>query len=123
MNLFHGRLEDGHLRINGRPGTTHASAEPNGPAGVAYVRPHDVEVERTNGNGDAIQARVEQVNFAGPFVYPPAPTTATASPSKPPSRASAFENSTSAAGRSLSDVEKRPSLHRRLFNLKQFSRC
>ena len=36
--------------------------------GVAYVRPHDVEVARS-GNGDAIKVRIEQINFAGPVVY------------------------------------------------------
>ena len=33
------------------------------------MRPHDVEVDRAKGDGDGIHARVEQVNFAGPFVY------------------------------------------------------
>ncbi len=69
VNLFHGRLEGGHLRINGTETGRPGFPAPDNSGGVAYVRPHDVEVTRTNGNGDAIHARVEQVNFAGAVVY------------------------------------------------------
>ncbi len=70
VNLFHGRLEGGRLRLNSAPDAAASTDSPSADsARVAYVRPHDVEVDRTNGNGDAIHARVEQINFAGPLVY------------------------------------------------------
>ncbi len=69
VNLFHGRLEEGHLRVNGAETERPGFPAPDLSGGVAFVRPHDVEVTRTNGNGEAIHARVEQVNFAGAVVY------------------------------------------------------
>jgi sulfate transport system ATP-binding protein len=79
VNLFHGRIDHGKLHVDGddkHSADAHATSGP--PAadavpqanGVAYVRPHDVEVARTtNGNGDGMKARIDQINFAGPFVY------------------------------------------------------
>jgi sulfate transport system ATP-binding protein len=72
VTQFHGRLEEGRVRIGGeeraegdgerrgvRPGTA-----------VAYARPHDVQIvrERSGDRADAVAARVEQIGFAGPVV-------------------------------------------------------
>jgi sulfate/thiosulfate transport system ATP-binding protein len=64
VNLFHGRVDQGLLKIGDHEVAT--SASPSSSA-VAFVRPHDVEISRT-GNGDSIPARVDHVTFAGPFV-------------------------------------------------------
>jgi sulfate transport system ATP-binding protein len=68
VNLFHGRLDHGNLRIDGDEHAIAADAPTPRVNGVAYVRPHDVDVARS-GNGDAVKATVEQISFAGPFVY------------------------------------------------------
>jgi sulfate transport system ATP-binding protein len=77
VNLFHGRIDHGKLRVDGDDNhsadahTTDGAPTgmPSQANGVAYVRPHDVEVART-GNGDGMKARIDQINFAaGPFVY------------------------------------------------------
>jgi sulfate transport system ATP-binding protein len=68
VNLFHGRLDHGQLRVDGAEDHSPETAGPTPPNGVAYVRPHDVEVART-GNGDSIKARIAHINFAGPVVY------------------------------------------------------
>ena len=80
VNLFHGRVQDGRLKVgDGEVGEADADAAAAGgdaPRGVAYVRPHDVEVLRdaevgaTDGAAaaDTIAARVDHVSFAGPLV-------------------------------------------------------
>ncbi len=73
VNLFHGRVHDGRLDLA-------SSVASDGPAvgsdgngstlhkGVAYVRPHDVELQRI-ANGTTIAARVDHISFAGPSVH------------------------------------------------------
>jgi sulfate transport system ATP-binding protein len=78
VNLFHGRVQDGRLKVGGAaPGEAGGAAvaaggdgDGDGRRGVAYVRPHDVEVvrEADGGGDDTIAARVDHVSFAGPFV-------------------------------------------------------
>jgi sulfate transport system ATP-binding protein len=81
VTQFHGRLEEGRVRIGpegqtsaaggGANGSvTTAPATPPGPAAVAYARPHDVRIVRQrNGDGaDAVAARVEHIGFGGPMV-------------------------------------------------------
>ena len=72
VNLFHGRVQDGRLKVGDvevgeAPSAADGGDAPPPQRGVAYVRPHDVEVAR-EGNGDTIAARVDHVSFAGPFV-------------------------------------------------------
>jgi sulfate transport system ATP-binding protein len=67
VNLFHGRVQDGRLKV----GEVDLAAGDTGadlPAGVVYVRPHDVEIAR-EADGDAIPARIDHISFAGPFVH------------------------------------------------------
>ena len=69
VNLFHGRVSRGRLRIGDAELKIPETATPDdGERAVAYVRPHDLEVAR-DGNGDSIVATVEHVSFAGPFVH------------------------------------------------------
>jgi sulfate transport system ATP-binding protein len=68
VNLFHGRLHRGRAVIDGIEfdALEHLDAEelPT----VAYVRPHDIQVERVyNGNG-ALAARVSHILSVGPIV-------------------------------------------------------
>jgi sulfate transport system ATP-binding protein len=68
VNLFHGRVQNGRLQI-GQMELGHAvgTADNDGPA-VAYVRPHDLEIERNSQNRSSIPARVRHINSAGPIV-------------------------------------------------------
>ncbi len=68
VNLFHGRVQNGRLQI-GQMELGHAvgTVDNDGPA-VAYVRPHDLEIERTPQNRSSIPARVRHINSAGPIV-------------------------------------------------------
>ncbi|HLL89901.1 MAG TPA: TOBE-like domain-containing protein [Tepidisphaeraceae bacterium] len=65
VNLFHGRVEDGHLIP---AGDAPAPATEGRRPPVTYVRPHDVEVSRERDNGSTFPATVEHVAFAGPLV-------------------------------------------------------
>jgi len=66
VNLFHGRVQDGLLRI-GQVELKDAGRPADGPA-VVYVRPHDLEISRTPRNGSSMPARVHHINSAGPIV-------------------------------------------------------
>jgi sulfate transport system ATP-binding protein len=60
VNLFHGRMHDGRLHIDG-------SEQPGQVAAVAYVRPHDLEITRSPRPG-ALTACVRHINAAGAVV-------------------------------------------------------
>ncbi len=61
VNLFHGRTEQGQTKIVG-----HGE---NGKTGMPiYVRPHLIDLAMAPIGGNAIQARVDHVNPAGPYV-------------------------------------------------------
>jgi sulfate transport system ATP-binding protein len=62
VNLFHGRAEDGSLRVRNSPG------EPNGAEPVvSYARPHELDISRHR-NGATIAAVVRQISMVGPIV-------------------------------------------------------
>ena len=70
VNLFHGRVQDGRLKVGDVAVGEADAATPDAQRGVAYVRPHDVEVAReADGGDDTILARVDHISFAGPFVH------------------------------------------------------
>ncbi|OES43468.1 sulfate/molybdate ABC transporter ATP-binding protein [Domibacillus iocasae] len=60
VNVFHGRLENGQWR-NGAGGENHGS--------LAYVRPHDILIERKKPADDAVQAKVVHVHVVGRTVH------------------------------------------------------
>jgi sulfate transport system ATP-binding protein len=81
VNLFHGRVQDGRLKLAELEGqstagtaATAAPADSSEKAGVVFVRPHDVEVTRfvsaTDGDdaAAAIPATVDHISIAGPVV-------------------------------------------------------
>src|SRR5687768_16176011 len=68
VNLFHGRVQDGRLKVGDVAVGEADAASPDAQRGVAYVRPHDVEVARDAEGDDTILARVDHISFAGPFV-------------------------------------------------------
>ncbi len=68
VNVFHGRVERGKMRL-GRlgklevdfPDYPHAESR----AATAYVRPHELDIDRSPVNGSSLRARVLQVNPTG----------------------------------------------------------
>ena len=68
VNLFHGRLHRGRAWIGGIEVDAPEHTEAEELSAVAYVRPHDIHVDRiVNGEG-AIEARVSHVLSVGPVV-------------------------------------------------------
>jgi sulfate transport system ATP-binding protein len=65
VNVFHGRVESGKMHLGGLevayPDYPHREAR----AATAYVRPHELEIERSPGNGSSLSAKVLQINPAG----------------------------------------------------------
>lgn len=68
VNLFHGRLHHGRAWIGGIEvdAPEHIGAEEL--AAVAYVRPHDIHVDREIHDGGALPARVSHILSVGPVV-------------------------------------------------------
>ncbi|SFW10839.1 sulfate/molybdate ABC transporter ATP-binding protein [Nitrosovibrio sp. Nv17] len=68
VNLFHGRLHQGRARIGGieidAPDHSEAEEQP----AVAYVRPHDIHVDRVIHDGGALAAHVFHILSVGPIV-------------------------------------------------------
>lgn len=68
VNLFHSRLHRGRAWIDGIEVDAPEHAEAEELAAVAYVRPHDIEVDRTAQGDAALAARVSHVLSVGPIV-------------------------------------------------------
>ncbi|WP_300088819.1 sulfate ABC transporter ATP-binding protein [uncultured Nitrosomonas sp.] len=68
VNLFHGRVHQGHAWINGLKIDVpeHAGAEDLN--AIAYVRPHDIEVNRISNGEPALAAHVVHILAIGPVV-------------------------------------------------------
>src|ERR1700683_755681 len=71
VNLFHGRIENGHVTIDGS--TMELDGEPqhrNGAAkkAIVYVRPHQLDLALEPRGGSEFRATVVHVNSAGPKV-------------------------------------------------------
>jgi sulfate transport system ATP-binding protein len=66
VNLFHGRVHDGHIRIGETdPDTADSAEQPE--SAVFYVRPHDIEILRDHGTG-TIAARINDIRPLGAIV-------------------------------------------------------
>lgn len=68
VNLFHGRLHRGRGWIGDIEVDAPEHAEAEELAAVAYVRPHDIEVDRTSNGEAALAARVDHILSVGPVV-------------------------------------------------------
>ncbi|HLI80192.1 MAG TPA: sulfate ABC transporter ATP-binding protein [Candidatus Binataceae bacterium] len=71
VNLFHGRVENGHVTIDGS--TLELSGDPqhrNGAAkkAIVYVRPHQLDLALEPRGGSEFRATVVHINSAGPKV-------------------------------------------------------
>jgi len=68
VNLFHGRVHGGRARIGAVELDAPEHAEVTDAPAVGYVRPHDIEVDRTARDPAAIAATVENIRSVGPVV-------------------------------------------------------
>ncbi len=70
VNLFHGRVEDGRVLIDGTAVALEGERHLNGdvPRATVYVRPHLLELSLKAGGDDEFRATVVHVNSAGPKV-------------------------------------------------------
>jgi sulfate/thiosulfate transport system ATP-binding protein len=68
VNIFHGRIAGGRATVGGLElQTPTGTALDEGSQAVAYVRPHDIAISRTQEPGTA-PATVTQINATGPLV-------------------------------------------------------
>jgi len=67
VNLFHGRVNDGVLASG--DATFHAPqyADVKNGAGIAYVRPHDLDVERWVAGGEGVPVKLRRAHAIGPL--------------------------------------------------------
>jgi sulfate transport system ATP-binding protein len=68
VNLFHGRVHQGRAWIGDIEVEAPEHAEAEEQEAVAYVRPHDIEIERVASSDAALRARVSHVLSIGPSV-------------------------------------------------------
>jgi len=68
VNLFHGRVHDGKVKVGDHELTTAYAEHAEQASVVAYVRPHDIEISRTQDGDFTILAAIRHINAAGPLV-------------------------------------------------------
>jgi len=68
VNLFHGRVESGKFHIGNMsielPNQTNAAPK----EGVIHVRPHMLDIDHQDADGNNFRARIKHINLAGPVV-------------------------------------------------------
>jgi sulfate transport system ATP-binding protein len=67
VNLFHGRLHEGVLDAGGARFATATHAETRDAQGVAYVRPHELEIDRYSPGQDGLVVQLRRVHNIGPL--------------------------------------------------------
>jgi sulfate transport system ATP-binding protein len=67
VNVFHGRVQDGKVTAGRLEMAYPAYPHHESRAATAYVRPHELEIERSPINGTSVRAKVIQINPAGPL--------------------------------------------------------
>ncbi|MBI3990046.1 MAG: sulfate ABC transporter ATP-binding protein [candidate division NC10 bacterium] len=68
VNLFHARVHQGRVRLGALEIEAPEHAEAQDAPAVAYVRPHDMEIERDHNGAEAIEAIVLHIYAVGPVV-------------------------------------------------------
>ena len=67
VNLFHGRVHEGVLASGDASFTVPDHATEQDSKGIAYVRPHDLDVERYVAGGEGIVAKLKRAHAIGPL--------------------------------------------------------
>ncbi len=68
VNLFHGRIDRGRVKVGGSELEAPEWAEARDQAGVAYVRTYDVELTPSSSGISSIEAMVRHIRAFGPVV-------------------------------------------------------
>ncbi len=68
VNLFHSRVHAGFARIGAAELPVDEHAHANEAAALAYVRPHDIEIQREPDGNSAFRVRVGHIHTIGPVV-------------------------------------------------------
>jgi sulfate/thiosulfate transport system ATP-binding protein len=68
VNLFHGRIHQGHVNIGSSELEAPEWAHVSDQAGLAYIRPHEVELGSSPDGSSSLEAVVRHVRAFGPLV-------------------------------------------------------
>jgi sulfate transport system ATP-binding protein len=68
VNLFHGRVHQGQASLGGLQLDTPEHAGAEDAMAVAYVRSHDLEIDRSQSDATAMKARIKHIQKLGPAV-------------------------------------------------------
>ncbi len=68
VNLFHSRVESGKAFIGNLPLEVDAKDESNNSTAFAYVRPHDIDIQKESNIQSAFEAKVIYIHSLGPLV-------------------------------------------------------
>lgn len=69
VNLFHARMTNGRARLVGIEIESPEHCDAHDVPGVAYVRPHDIEIRKTPDNGTSVKAVINHISKRGPIVH------------------------------------------------------
>ncbi|MBK8676083.1 MAG: sulfate/molybdate ABC transporter ATP-binding protein [Cellvibrionales bacterium] len=69
VNLFHSRVRDGFARIGASEIPVEEHAHVEDAHATAYVRPHDIEIQREPGNNAAFRVKVVHIHTIGSVVH------------------------------------------------------
>jgi len=68
VNLFHGRVSQGQAQIGALQVTSPGYVGVEDPSAVAYVRSHDIDIERSPQDSTALKAEIRHIHKLGPAV-------------------------------------------------------
>jgi sulfate transport system ATP-binding protein len=68
VNLFHGRVSQGQVQLSGLHVNSNGYAGTDDAPAVAYVRSHDIDIERTQQDSTALKAEIKHILKLGPSV-------------------------------------------------------
>ncbi|MBL0226859.1 MAG: sulfate ABC transporter ATP-binding protein [Geobacteraceae bacterium] len=68
VNLFHGRKSQRQTQQGGQPADANVSGGVDDTQAVAYVRSHDIEIERSRQDATALKAEIRHIQKLGPAV-------------------------------------------------------
>ena len=68
VNLFHGRVEGGWAELGTLRLPSPSHAESRGEAAIAYVRPHEIQLTRLDGDGTLASGTVERIQPQGAVI-------------------------------------------------------
>jgi sulfate transport system ATP-binding protein len=66
VNVFHGRVQDGLLRWGGLHFELAEDSHDEGSPVSVYVRPHELEIERSANGVPSLRGQIARINVAGP---------------------------------------------------------